>query len=403
MTVSALTLITLGILFMVGFLADTIGRNTPIPRVSILMVAGFIIGPNGFDLLPGSTQSWMPVVSDMALVMIGFLLGSSLKYDSLRRSGMLVLWITLGVVGATALLVGGGLWLAGIPLPLALIYGGIAPATAPAATVDVVHEVNAKGRFTEVLLKIIALDDALGLILFSLMLAAAQMLASGDGGGVATLIHGGRDIVFAVFVGAVLGAPMSYLTGYLKSGEHTLLEALGMVCICGGVAMWLDVSFLLAAMTMGMVVVNLAKRLDCSFYSIRSIEWPIVVLFFLFAGINIEVEHIYVNQKLIMFYILLRIGSRFVGGVLGAKKGGESWFFGKWMSMALMPQAGIALGMALTAAHRFEEFQSVVSVIAATTVFFEIMGPICTRFALKKVGDITPGERRKINREGCSF
>ena len=402
MTVSALTLITLGMLFMVGFLADTIGRNTPIPRVSILMVAGFLIGPSGFDLLPVSTQSWMLVVADIALVMIGFLLGSSLQYASLRRSGMLVLWITLGVVGATALIVGGGLWLAGIPLPLALIYGGIAPATAPAATVDVVHEVNAKGRFTEVLLKIIALDDALGLIVFSLMLAAAQMLVSG-GGSVETLIHGGKDIVYAVFIGAVLGAPMSYLTGYLKSGEHTLLEALGMVCICGGLAMWLDVSFLLAAMTMGMVVVNLAKRMDCSFYSIRSIEWPIVVLFFLFAGVNIEVEHIYGNQQLILFYILLRIVSRFVGGILGAKKGGENLFFGKWMSIALMPQAGIALGMALTAAHRFEEFEAVVSVIAATTVFFEIAGPICTRFALKKVGDITPGERRKINREGCSF
>lgn len=402
MTVSAMTLITLGLLFMVGFLADIIGKNTPIPRVSILMVAGFMIGPSGFDILPVRAQSWMPVVSDMALVMIGFLLGSSLKYDSLRRSGMLVFWITLGVVGSTALIVGGGLWLAGIPLPLALIYGGIAPATAPAATVDVVHEVNAKGRFTEVLLKIIALDDALGLIVFSLMLAAAQMLTSG-GGSMDTLIMGGKDIFFAIFVGILLGAPMSYLTGYLKSGEHTLLEALGMVCICGGVAMWLDVSFLLAAMTMGMVVVNLAKRLDCSFYSIRSIEWPIVVLFFLFAGINIEIEHIYVNQKLIVFYIILRIGSRFVGAVLGAKKGGESISFGKWMGLALMPQAGIALGMALTAAHRFEEFQAVVSVIAATTIFFEVVGPICTRLALNKAGDISPGEKRKINREGCSF
>jgi len=402
MSVSALTLITLGLLFMVGFLADTIGSKTPIPRVSILMIAGFIIGPNGFDLLPVSSRSWMPVVSDMALVMIGFLLGSSLQYKSMLRSGMLVLWITLGVVGATALIVGGGLWLAGIPLPLALIYGGIAPATAPAATVDVVHEVNAKGRFTEVLLKIIALDDALGLIIFSLMLAAAQMLASG-GSSIETLMHGGRDIVLAVLVGVLLGTPMSYLTGYLKSGERTLLESLGMVCLCGGVALWLDVSFLLAAMTMGMVVVNLARRVDCSFYSIRSIEWPIVVLFFLFAGVNIELDHIFANQKLIIFYILLRFGSRFVGAIFGAKKGGENLFFGKWMSMALMPQAGIALGMALTAAHRFEEFESVVSVIAATTVFFEVLGPICTRFALHKVGNITPGERRKIDREGCSF
>ncbi|TIH19305.1 cation:proton antiporter [Marinifilum sp. JC120] len=402
MTVSALTLITLGMLFMVGFLADTIGRNTPIPRVSILMVAGLLIGPSGLDLLPVSTQHWLPVVSDMALVMIGFQLGSSLKYDSLLKSGVLVFWITFGVVAAAAIIVSGGLWLVGIPLPLALIYGGIAPATAPAATVDVVREVNATGMFTEILLKLIALADALGLIVFSIMLAAAHMLSNG-GGGVDILLLGAKDIGYAVGLGLVLGGVMSYLTGYLKSGEHTLLEALGMICICGGVAMWLDASFLLAAMTMGVVVINFARRIDCSFHSIRSIEWPIVVLFFLFAGVNIEFEHIVVNLKLILLYILLRIGSRFVGSVLGARKGGESIFFGKWMGMAIMSQAGIALGMALTAAHRFEEFQAVVSVIAATTVFFEIAGPICTRFALKKVGDITPGEKRKINREGCSF
>ncbi len=283
MSVSALTLITLGLLFIVGFVADTIGRNTPIPRVSILMIAGFFIGPSGFDLLPVSTKAWMPIVSDMALVMIGFLLGSSLKLDSLKRSGVLVLWVTVLVVGVSAFMVGGGLWLAGIPLPLALIYGGIAPATAPAATVDVIHESKSGGHFTEAVLKIIAIDNGLGLIVFSLMLALAQMLFTG-GNGLDILHVGGRDIVLSVLLGIGLGWPLSYLTGYLKSGEHTLLEALGMVCLCGGVALWLDVSFLLAAMTMGTVVVNFARRMDCSFHSIRGIEWPIIVLFFFLPG-----------------------------------------------------------------------------------------------------------------------
>ncbi|CCO22358.1 cation:proton antiporter [Maridesulfovibrio hydrothermalis] len=402
MTISALTLITLGLLFIIGFAADSIGRYTPIPRVSVLMVAGFFIGPSGFDLLPVSTQSWMPVVSDMALVMIGFMLGSSLKYESLKLSGMLVLWVTVFVVGITALMVGGGMWLAGIPLPLALLCGGIAPATAPAATVDVVHEVDAKGRFTESLLKIIAIDDALGLIIFSLMLAAAQMMSLG-GGSMDTLMMGGKDIGLAVLIGILLGGPMSYLTGYLKSGEHTLLEALGMVCLCGGVAMWLDVSFLLAAMTMGAVVVNFAKYEDCSFHSIKGIEWPVIVLFFLFAGVNIELEHITSNQKLIVLYIVLRIVSRFIGSIIGSRVGGESSVFGKWMGMALMPQAGVALGMALTAAHRVESFREIISIIAATTIFFEIVGPICTRFALKKVGNISLKKKKRATGGGCTY
>ncbi|GEM_PF-2197109 len=125
--------------------------------------------------------------------------------------------------------------------------------------------------------------------------------------------------------------------------------------------------------------------------------------FFLFAGINIEVEHISENQKLIMLYIVLRIVSRILGAVLGARLGGENFHFGKWLGMALMPQAGVALGMALTAAHRFEEFESIISVIAATTVFFEVVGPVCTRFALKKMDNINKGAGQSSSQQECSF
>ncbi|WP_319780848.1 cation:proton antiporter [Maridesulfovibrio sp.] len=402
MSVSALTLMTLGFLFILGLVADLIGRNTPIPRVSALLVFGIIIGPSGFDLLPVAIEHWMPVVSDIALASIGFLLGNSFNISRIHSSGKAVLSISIFVALATTAVVSSGLWLAGVSLPVALICGGIAPATDPASTVDVISESKSEGEFSETLLKITAIDDAWGLIIFSLMFAAAQIEML-DGGGLHTLLDGFSEVLVSVLLGVALGVPMSFLTGRILPGEPSLVEGLGMVFICSGCALWIGASYLLSAMVMGAVVANLARHHERPFCAIEGVEWPLLVIFFIFAGVCVRREFFWSNILLIVFYILLRVASRFVGTYGGALIAGKTGRFGGWMGMALMPQAGIALGMALTAANRFEEFQVVVSVIAATTVFFEIAGPICTRFALKMMGDINTGERHKKDDEGCSF
>ncbi|MBI9109851.1 cation:proton antiporter [Maridesulfovibrio ferrireducens] len=389
MTSSALTLITLGLLFLLGLVAEFIGRTTLVPRVSILIIFGFCIGPSGFNVLPEEASQWLPIVSDMALVLIGVVLGSSLKWSALKNSGRLVLGIVFFVVIITLLIMSVGIWVAGFSIQLAIIYAGIALATAPATTLDVIHESKAHGSFTDNLLKIVATSDAVGLIVFSIMVAIAQMMIN-SGGGLDIIFVGGRDIFLAVLVGILLGLPMSYLAGRVKSGEPTLLEVLGLVFICGGFSLWLDVSFLLAAMTMGVVVANMARHHNCplcAIETIKTIKWPILALFFIFAGVSIELEDVSKNALLIILYIVFRIAGRLIGSMAGAKVVGIDKSYGQWMGMALMPQAGIALGMALTAAHRFPELGSIVTVIATATVFFEIVGPVFTRIALHRMGD----------------
>lgn len=156
----ATTLIILGSLFLLGLVADLLGTHTPLPRVTLLLLAGLAIGPSGFDLLPALTEAWFPVLTDIALAMIGFLLGQRLTRPALRKLGYPVLTMSIGEVVMTALLVFSVLSLFGVPLEIALLLAGIAPATAPAATVDVIHEYQAKGRFTKTLLGIVAIDDA---------------------------------------------------------------------------------------------------------------------------------------------------------------------------------------------------------------------------------------------------
>lgn len=148
----AITLTTLGALLLLGPATDGLGRQTPVPRVILLLIFGFLMGPSVLDLLPSLGEKWFHVVADMALVMVGFLLGGKLTLPSMRRHGRLVLWISITSVVATAAVMLVGLLLVGVRLDVALLPAGIAPAPAPAATADVVHEVRAHGRFSRTLL-----------------------------------------------------------------------------------------------------------------------------------------------------------------------------------------------------------------------------------------------------------
>jgi Kef-type K+ transport system membrane component KefB len=388
MNESSKMLITLGGVLLLGFLTDGIGRRTRLPRVTLLLLFGIAIGPSGFALLAELPESWFPNISSMALVMVGFLLGGKLTLPSLREHGRLVIWISVVAVAVTAFITLIGLLAIGVPLALAALLGAIATATAPAATADVVHEMKARGRFSRTLLGIIALDDAWGLVLFSLALSLAFTLRGASG--IEALTSGTWEVGGAVLLGVLLGMPMAYLTGRVRPGEPTLAEALGLVFLCGGLAMFLDVSFLLAAMVMGAVVANLAAHHDRPFHAIEGIEWPFMILFFVFAGASLELETLLQLGSIGSAYVVLRVIGRLLGGWLGGTLAHAPHVQRRWMGAALMPQAGVAVGMALVASERFPEFgPRILSVVIASTVLFEIFGPMMTRRALIAAGEGT--------------
>jgi len=384
----ATVLITLGGLFLLGLVADLLGTHTPLPRVTVLLLTGFAIGPSGLDLLPNFIHAWFPTLTDIALAMIGFLLGQKLTRPALRELGQSVITMSVGEVLMTASLVFSVLSLLGVPLEIALMLAGIAPATAPAATVDVIHEYQAKGRFTETLLGIVAIDDAWGLFVFSLLLSIAQAL-SGQGGAGEMLAASGWEIGGAILLGLLLGLPMAYLTGRIRPGEPTQAEALGLVLLCAGLAVWAEVSYILAAMTMGAVVSNLAKHHDRPFHTIEGIEWPFLILFFLLAGAALHVDALAHLGLLGAGYIGLRVIGRLLGTRLGGWLSGADTTTRRWIGLALLPQAGVAIGMALVASQRFPELKDIIlTVVLGSTVVFELIGPVITRRVLIRVGNI---------------
>jgi len=373
-----------GSILLLGLATDFLGKRTFLPRVTLLLLFGIIVGDEMLGMIPEILSSRFEIITDIALLMIGFLLGGRLTLKSLRKESRQLAWISISTVLGTTIIVILALVTAGAPIEIAILLGCIAAATAPAATFDTVLESASKSAFSRLLLAIVAIDDAWALILFSFGLALISLLNGMQDSSV-FLLSAVYEIIGALLLGGLIGLPAAYLTGRISPGQPMLTEALGLVFICGGAAIWLEVSFLIAAMTMGAVVTNLARHHDYPFHEIENIEWPFILIFFVLAGASLELSMLAEIGLVGIVYIVARISGKLLGAWFGARVCQADKEIRRWMGLALMPQAGVAIGMALLTANQFPEYQQVIlSIVISTTVFFELIGPVFTRMALRK-------------------
>ena len=377
-------LIALGGILLLGLLTDVLGRRTHLPRVTLLLIFGVIIGKDLLDIIPSVFSDRFEIIADMALLMVGFLLGGRLTAATLKNSAGQILWISISAAIVTTVMVSLGLVWIGVSEEIAILLGCIASATAPAAVLDVVTESGYKGRFSDLLLSIVSLDDVWALLLFGIGIAVVRSISGLDGDMLPILIIA-REIGGAIILGILIGLPAAYLTGRIKPGQPILIEALGIVFICGGLAIMLDVSFLIASIVMGAVIANFAKHHEYPFHAIEGVEWPFMVIFFVLAGASLELGAVSEIGFIGIVYILCRATGKYLGVMLGSHCGKAGKETKRWMGIALLPQAGVAIGMALVASEHFPGYrQTLLSVIISTTIFFEIIGPVFTRMALQR-------------------
>jgi Kef-type K+ transport system membrane component KefB len=377
-------LIALGGILLLGLLTDVLGRRTHLPRVTLLLIFGVIIGKDLLDIIPSVFSDRFEIIADMALLMVGFLLGGRLTAGRLKNSAGQVLWISISAAIVTTVMVSLGLVWIGVSEEIAILLGCIASATAPAAVLDVVTESGYKGRFSDLLLSVVSLDDVWALLLFGIGIAVVRSISGLDADMLPILIIA-REIGGAIILGILIGLPAAYLTGRIKPGQPILIEALGIVFICGGLAIMLDVSFLIASIVMGAVIANLARHHEYPFHAIEGIEWPFMVIFFVLAGASLELGAVSEIGFIGIVYILCRATGKYLGVMLGSHCGKAGKETKRWMGIALLPQAGVAIGMALVASEHFPGYrQTLLSVIISTTIFFEIIGPVLTRMALQR-------------------
>ena len=384
MTDAPVLLIALGVLLLAGLAADAIGHRTRLPRVTILLACGIVVGGAGFDLIPANVQALYDVLSVMALTMVSFLLGSSLTRETLRRHGRAILSVSMMIALVTMAVVSAGLWMVGVPAPVALLLGAIATATAPAATQDAIRQSGRQGPFIDKLKGIVAIDDAWGLLAFSL----AVVVAYGLNGEMHfhMLADAGWEIGGALLIGGAIGLPAAYLTGRLQKGEPLLTEALGLVFLTAGLSQWADVSFLLASMTTGAVIANVAPHHERAFHEIEHIQWPFMILFFVLAGASLNLGLLGEIGMIGGAYIVLRSLARFLGGWLGGIVANAPQAQRPYFGLALLPQAGVAVGMALVGAQEFPDHADlIIGMTIATTVAFEVIGPMTTIWTIRKV------------------
>ncbi|AHM04201.1 Na(+)/H(+) antiporter,-like protein [Roseibacterium elongatum DSM 19469] len=388
--------LTLGGLFLAGLAADALGRRTALPRVTLLLLIGVAAGQSGLGLIPEQTTALFEPLSVAALTLVAFLLGNALTARKLAEHGRSILMVSWAVVLVTLCVVTPGLILVGLDPALALILAAIATATAPAATSDILRQAASTSAFSERIRGIVAVDDAWGLIVFSVALVGAATLA-GTGAGSAALGHAARGLGGAIAVGLVVGLPGAVLTGRLSPGEPLQTEALGLVFLTAGLASWLDVSVLLAGLVAGAIIANFARHHDRAFHEIEHLQWPFMLLFFVMAGAVLEIGSLAEIGLLGLAYVVLRVAARIVGGWLGGYLAGLPAPQRRWIGPALLPQAGVAVGMALVAGDAFPQWHdTIVTLTVGTTVIFEILGPPLTLLALKRAGtdqSTAPGSR----------
>ncbi len=385
--ISSQFLLTIGIILLVGLMFSAFAQRSFLPRATLLLIFGAIIGDSLLDLIPELFTQRFELIADITLLMVGFLLGGKLTTSSLRDHSIKSFAISFSAAVIPAAVVCLGMVVMGVAIEIALLLGCFAAATAPAAIFDVVEESGVKNRFSELLLLIVVLDDVWALLLFGVGMAVVTSLNGAVNDlGFTTLIA--YELGGAILLGVVVGLPAAYLSGRIKPGKPVLSEALGIVFLCGGLALWLNVSYLIAAIVMGAVIANLARHHDYPFHAIEGIESLFMVVFFVLAGASLEFGALALIGSVGVVYILCRAAGKYFGAWLGATLSRAGPGNRHWMGAALLPQAGVAIGMALVASNRFPEYRQIMlPIVIASTVVFEIIGPVFTRFALRHTTD----------------
>ncbi|MBW4935120.1 cation:proton antiporter [Marinobacter sp. F4206] len=386
----ALDLLLIGGIMLLALAAHTVGQRLHVPRVTLLLLLGAVAGPEMLDLIPTRVSESFPLVTELTLAMVGFLLGERISFRDLRR-GREAIIVSLAVTIVTALVIFLTTWAVTQNLPASLLLAAIATATDPAATLDVMRETASRGPLTRLVGQVVAIDDAWGAILFSILLVVAE-LVSGNGVNLfETVGYGIYEVLGAMVLGVLLGLPMAWMTGRLKPGEPMLLESAGFIFLAAGIAGVLEVSYLLTCMTLGITVANRAHHHIRPFRSIEGIVEPFLATFFFLAGFGLEWEILPTLGALGAVYILARIAGRILGGYTGGVLAGSSHTVRTRNGACLLPQAGVAMGLALVATQRMPEITFILPLIIGSTVVFELIGPPVTMYQFRRAGESGKG------------
>jgi Kef-type K+ transport system membrane component KefB len=388
----------IGILIAVAFIGSKIFQRFGIPQVVGFIVVGTLCGNSFLNIIPLELAHELTFVSHIALGLIGFDIGSHLRLRELRQLGRCLVIILICESIGTLLIVTTGIYAITQSIHIALIFGALASATAPAATVDVLAEYNAKGPLTTSILVVVGLDDALALILYSIASNLAEMAMVGsstswENTALIPLIEIGGSVLFGFGLGFIL----EWIMKHMKSHHDAMAISVAFVFIGVGLSETFGFSLILTSMLMGSFLVNVNSAYTRSIrYTIEQAGPVMYVLFFSLVGARFQIKLLPAMGLLGIAYILLRSFGKLSGAWIGGKLSKVESVICNNLGFGLFSQAGVAIGLALASQQRFsalgEEGEAlgnlILNVITATTFVVQIFGPIFVKFAINRAGEI---------------
>ena len=386
-------IISVALMLFSGFLLTRITKRLRLPNVTAYILAGILIGPYCLDLVPQRIIDGTDFLSDIALAFIAFSTGEFFKLSVLKRNGMKVVWITVleAVLASLAVFVL-TYWILRLNLAFSIVLAALASATAPASTMMTIRQTGARGDFVDTLLQVVALDDVVGLVLYSIAISVALASLDGTGFTLGALIRPVALNILIMALGGVFGLFMKLLMPSNRSTDNKLIISIALLFSFCGVCALLDVSPLLGCMAMGTVYTNIAEN-DKLFKQLGYFSPPILLLFFVRSGMSFRLDALVSSGgamngvPLLVIggsYFLARILGKYLGAWLGCRLVKKDRLVRNYLGLALIPQAGVAIGLAALGARTLggtmgEDLQTI---ILASSVLYELIGPGCAKLAL---------------------
>lgn len=389
-------LLTLAVILLSGFLVTRLTKLLKLPNVSGYIIAGILIGPHLLNLVPQSILDGMGFVSDIALAFIAFGIGRFFKKETLKETGGSVILITISEALLAGILVTVTMYFVfRLDFALALLLGAIATATAPASTLMTINQYHARGKFVSVLLQVVALDDVVCLLVFSV--AAAVVNASRDGSvSISDVLLPIAYNIGAMILGVIFAWILSRLLGPKRSTDNRLILAIAMLLGLSGLCSIFDISPLLSCMIFGAVYMNKTKD-DELYRQINHFTPPVMSVFFVMSGMNLDVGALSAFGIVGVVYFLVRIIGKYIGTYLGCLAVKSEKTVRNYLGIALIPQAGVAIGLAYLAERILPEDigNLLMTIVLASSVLYELIGPVSAKFALIRSGAI----RKRTDKE----
>lgn len=411
MTSNSAILISLSVALLAGLLLSRLAKKVSLPAVTAYLIAGVLIGPfvlGGLGIkglgISHEQAANLTIISDVALGFIAFSMGNEFRISQLKKIGKQATIIGIWQAVFTTILVDA--FLIGLhflmpdklPLPATIVLGAVATATAPAATLMVVKQYKAKGKLTDILLPVVALDDAVGLVVFAISFGIAKSLTSSSVSISSIILEPLLEVVLSLALGFVMGILFTHCEKFFHSRSKRMAMSVTFVMLTVGLSLikfeafgiHFGFSSLLACMMLGTVFCNI-----CDFSEElmdRADRWtaPILILFFVVSGAELDLS-VFTDIAVVaigVVYILARSAGKYLGARMSAKWTKCDPMIVKYLGITLLPQAGVALGMAIKASELGADGSIVRNITLFAVLIYEIVGPFLTKIALTKAGDI---------------